>query len=103
MVNMMSAKLEMGSPMICMYLLGNPDHYTSHKFATFFWVSFVNEVRKSWNEDFGEELPEKVAIFKHKGKVIGMSNVYDYIYRPVELDNVSLYEWISTYRCENCQ
>lgn len=60
MVKMMSAKLKMGSPMICMYLLGNPDHYTSHK--------FVNKVRKSWNEDFGEELPEKVAIFNTREK-----------------------------------
>ena len=28
--NLLSAKVEMGSPMICMYLLGNPDHYTDH-------------------------------------------------------------------------
>ncbi|KAF8802337.1 hypothetical protein BYT27DRAFT_7014952, partial [Phlegmacium glaucopus] len=100
MVNIMSARLEMGSPMICMYLLGNPDHYTSHKFVTFFWLSFINEVRRAWSEDLNEELPEKVTIFKQKGKVIGMSNVYDYIYRPVELENVSLYEWISSYKRE---
>ncbi|KAF8811801.1 hypothetical protein BYT27DRAFT_7088689 [Phlegmacium glaucopus] len=92
MVNNMSAKLEIGSPIICMYLLGNPDHYTSHKFVTFYWLSFVNEVRRAWNEDISHELPEKVAIFKQKGRVIGMSNVYDYIYRPVELENMSLYE-----------
>lgn len=30
-VNSLSAKLEIGSPMACMYLLKNPDHYTSHK------------------------------------------------------------------------
>ncbi|KAF8223998.1 hypothetical protein L208DRAFT_1313991 [Tricholoma matsutake] len=47
MVNTMSAKLEMGSPIICMYLLGFPDHYTSHKFVPFYWSSFVNEVRKA--------------------------------------------------------
>src|SRR6266511_6135398 len=35
-VNMISAKMEMGAPMISMYLLGNPDHYTDHKFIPFF-------------------------------------------------------------------
>ena len=47
MVNAMSAKLELGSPMICLYLLGNPDHYTSHRFALFYWLAFVQEVRKA--------------------------------------------------------
>ena len=36
-VNMILAKMEMGAPMISMYLLGNPDHYTDHKFILFFW------------------------------------------------------------------
>ena len=31
-------------------------------------------------------------------RVIGLSPVYDYIYCPRELHNVSLYEWIS--RCK---
>jgi len=31
-VNSLSAKMEMGNPMICMYILGNPDHYKSNKF-----------------------------------------------------------------------
>ena len=46
-VNLLSAKAEMGSPMICMYLLGNPDHYTSHTFVPFYWQSFVTSVWKS--------------------------------------------------------
>jgi len=36
MVNAMSAKMEMGEPVACMYLLGHEDHYTSHSFKTFF-------------------------------------------------------------------
>ncbi|KAF8225924.1 hypothetical protein L208DRAFT_1304488 [Tricholoma matsutake] len=36
-VNALTAKMEIGSPMACMYLLGNPDHYTSHKFVNFYW------------------------------------------------------------------
>ncbi|KAF8220717.1 hypothetical protein L208DRAFT_1332221 [Tricholoma matsutake] len=42
-VNTLSTKMEMGLPMICMYLLGLPDHYTSPKFRMFFWQSFVQE------------------------------------------------------------
>ena len=43
--NVLSAKAEMGAPMICMYLLGNPDHYTSHVFVPFYWQMYVAEVR----------------------------------------------------------
>ena len=28
-------RLEIGSPMASMYLLGNPDHYISHEFVNF--------------------------------------------------------------------
>lgn len=35
-VNALSSKMEIGSPMASMYLLQNPDHYTSHNFIPFF-------------------------------------------------------------------
>ncbi|KAF8240072.1 hypothetical protein L208DRAFT_1069702, partial [Tricholoma matsutake] len=89
------AKSEMGQPMICMYLLGNPDHYTSHEFVPFYWQSFVNEVRKAWNKDLTDELPAKVALMKHRGRIIGLSNVYDYIYHPTELEDMTLFDWIA--------
>ena len=98
MVNTMSAKLELGSPMICLYLLDNPDHYTSHRFVPFYWLSFVQEVRKAWEDDLAGECRQKVAILKRNGRVIGISNVHDYIYRPKGLEDVSLYDWISTYQ-----
>ena len=47
-VNSLSAKLEIGSPMASMYLLGNPDHYTNFNFAPFYWQSFVREARSPW-------------------------------------------------------
>ena len=31
-VNALSSNMEIGSPMASMYLLQDPDHYTSHKF-----------------------------------------------------------------------
>jgi len=51
MVNAMSAKMEMGGPMACMYLLGHEDHYTSHSFKTFFWKGYVNQVRNTWEKE----------------------------------------------------
>ena len=47
-VNSLSAKMEMGNLMIYMYLLGNPDHYKSHTFQTFYWTLFINAARSPW-------------------------------------------------------
>ena len=93
-VNMISAKMEMGAPMISMYLLGNPDHYTDHKFVPFFWQSYVTEAEREFRDDLD---PMKVTLVKQKGRILGISPVFDYIYRPVELQHMSLYEWVS--RC----
>lgn len=41
-VNSLSRKMEMGSLMICRYLLEKLDHY---KFCPFHWQSFVQEAR----------------------------------------------------------
>ena len=98
MVNLLSTKAEMGGPMVCMYLLGNPDHYTSHKFVPFYWKSYVNEVCKVWDPDASTAVNEKVAILKVRNKIIGLSPVYDYMYRPIELDQMCLYDWAR--RCE---
>ena len=64
MVNLLSTKLELGSPMICLYLLGNPDHYTGHTFVPFYWKNFVNEAEKVWKGDDNTSNPEKVAVVK---------------------------------------
>ena len=118
-INSLSAKMEMGSPMICMYLLGNPDHYTNQLFVPFYWQSFIYEARKPWNQKYLSsdstksddtsststceteyEHPERVILFKCNGQVIGLSPVQDYMYRPAELHNMSLYDWISRYQHE---
>jgi hypothetical protein len=93
-VNMISAKMEMEAPMISMYLLGNPDHYTDHKFIPFFWQSFVTEAGRAFREDLE---PMKVTLIKQKGRIVGVSPVFDYIHRPPEFEHMSLYEWVS--RC----
>ena len=91
--------MELGSPMIAMYLLGLPDHYKSHKFNPFYWQSYIKEVMKCWEDGNKETInvanPDKVALIKKAGRIIGLSPVYDYIFRPVEIENMSLWEWIT--------
>jgi len=98
-VNNLSAKMEIGSPMACMYLLCNPDHYTSHSFAPFYWQNYIHEARVAWDPDnvISGGHVEKVALIKRKGCIIGLSPVYDYIYRPQELEHMCLYDWVGRY------
>ena len=51
----------MGSPMACMYLLGNPDHYTNFNFVPFYWQSFVREARKPWEQTPSQVLKTNIA------------------------------------------
>ena len=96
--NLLSAKAEMGAPMIAMYLLGNPDHYTSHTFLPFYWQSYVQEVQNSFSNELKE--PQKVTVIMKKGKIVGLSPIHDYLYRPDELSHVNLYQWIRCYKRE---
>jgi hypothetical protein len=93
-VNLLSTKMEMGAPMICMYLLGNPDHYTDHTFIPFYWQSFVSEVLRAWHTEDDNIINEKIVLIKQKGSVIGLSPVLDYMYRSSELDSMTLYDWV---------
>ncbi|KZT23152.1 hypothetical protein NEOLEDRAFT_1018678, partial [Neolentinus lepideus HHB14362 ss-1] len=47
-VNSLTVKMEIGAPMAAAYILGNPDHYTSHRFQPVYWKSYVSEVLKSY-------------------------------------------------------
>ena len=96
-VNFLTAKMEIGGPMSCLYLLGNPDHYTSHKFVPVYWKNYVREVLKSWRseEDLEQTMPEKVVIQKgQSGEYIGFSSVHDYLYRPKIYEDRTMYEWV---------
>ncbi|PBK91905.1 hypothetical protein ARMGADRAFT_898544, partial [Armillaria gallica] len=99
MVNVLGVKTEIGSPMICSYLLRFPDHYTNKKFAMFYWKAFVLEAASGWKMVDGDIKKVKVALRNKKGNIIGVSPVEDYIHRPVELDGLCLYKWICT--CEH--
>jgi hypothetical protein len=50
-INSLSAKGDIGGPMIGLYLLDNPDHYASYTFVPFYWQSFVSKAHSVWNTD----------------------------------------------------
>ena len=96
-VNALTAKLEIGGPIASLYLLGNPDHYTDQNFVVFYWKSYVTEVLKAWRQE-SDVQSDKVILLKNvDGEFIGLSMVDDYMYRPYELSDKSLYEWIQIY------
>ena len=99
-VNALSTKTEMGAPMVCMYLLDNPDHYTNHTFIPFYWHSYVIEAQRAWEQVVSTTHVDKVTLIKSKQKIVGISPVYDYIYRPAELNSMSLYEWVLGCECK---
>ena len=86
-VNSLTSKMEIGGPMASLYILGNPDHYTDHRFVPFYWRGYVKEVLNAWTEvqvsekvaDL-DDLPDKVVINKSHGQFIGLSKVNDYVY-----------------------
>ena len=100
MMNAFTAKSEIGSPMAALYLLGNPDHYTSHDFIPFYWKSFVHHIffEPEPNDDAegSSKASEKVVIQNKAGKYVAYSAVFDYIYRPLSYSHLSLYTWIQT-------
>jgi hypothetical protein len=105
MVNSLSTKMEIGSPMASMYVLGHPDHYASHIYVPFYWKSYVSHVKRYWaSDDITQNdstiIEERVTIDRQNGKIVAGSLVDDYIYRPVIFERVTLYEWI---QCANKQ
>lgn len=96
-VNALTAKSEIGSPMACMYLLKHPDHYTSHKFAKFYWRSFVREVEQAWGikTEYANGKPaDMVVLSREDNKLIPLCSVFDYVYRPSACEHMTLYDWI---------
>jgi hypothetical protein len=94
MINALTTKMEMGSPMAAMYLLGNPDHYTGHNFIDFYWKNYVHEAEISWKASLNHENNAKVVLQRNREQYIGLSNTHDYIYRPSIYKNMDLFDWI---------
>ena len=107
-VNSLSAKMEIGSPMASVYLLD----YTGHQFVCFWWKSYVTymlnseeiQPAKRDNKDCKSGLETEdcdcVKIGQENGLYIATTNVDDYIHRPEIYSSVSLYEWTqSSHKC----
>ena len=85
-----------------MYLLRNPDHYTNQDFIVFYWKSYVTEVLKPWKQDSDVESDKVILLKNADSEFIRLSIVDDYKYRPYELSDKSLYEWIQIYERLMC-
>jgi hypothetical protein len=111
MVNSLTLKFQIGSPMASMFLLGNPDHYMDHNFKVFWWKAYILKVCESFpktgtTEGSPEELTvkhgadqnesddetERVVLMKSNGKYVTATNVDDYVYRSPEFEDTSLYD-----------
>ncbi|KAJ3559813.1 hypothetical protein NM688_g118 [Phlebia brevispora] len=105
MVNGLTARMEIGGPMLCTHLLGFPDHYTGHKFKVFPWISYVRRVQAAWpseHDEHDDSDDEEILKLKRTctGDIIGTSKVDDYTYRPKEMEKLSLHEFLATTNVE---
>ncbi|KAH7905988.1 hypothetical protein BJ138DRAFT_1016917, partial [Hygrophoropsis aurantiaca] len=101
-VNSLTSKMEIGAPMASLYLLGNPDHYTSHTFTPVYWRSYVTEARQFWEGDsIDQNQDDTLVLHRVRGSIIGTSPVFDYIYRPAAFQSMTLYDWLCVY--EKCR
>ncbi|KAI0757500.1 hypothetical protein C8Q80DRAFT_1079729, partial [Daedaleopsis nitida] len=98
-VNALTATSDIGGPMVLMYLLKHPDHYTSHRFRMCFWKGYIYEVMKAWPDSsaIGVEGDSKVMLGKRTDdtqaqEVVALSPILDYIWRPQKYTDHSIHE-----------
>ncbi|EIW58458.1 uncharacterized protein TRAVEDRAFT_80199, partial [Trametes versicolor FP-101664 SS1] len=96
-VNLLSARREIGGPAACSYLLGNPDHYTNREFKVLYWYTYLkramvdSEHNVLVNPDGSDD---KLLMTVTEKRVVGLSKVNDYIFRPAEFEHMSVYEYL---------
>ena len=100
-VNALTTKMDTGSPLACLYLLDNPDHYCSHSFVNFAWKRYIDHVMSTWNDGINNAgfvspplKTSQVVLSHNEAGYSALTPVDDYRYRPSAYENVSLYEWI---------
>ncbi|KAH7903869.1 hypothetical protein BJ138DRAFT_1019943, partial [Hygrophoropsis aurantiaca] len=97
-INSLTSKIEIGAPMASLYLLQNPDHYTSHLFVPLYWKSYVKEAKRFWEGDDSEPgTQDNLVLRRIRGSVVGTSPVFDYIFRPTAFEHMTLYDWVGRY------
>ena len=101
--NAFMSHLELGAPFAATYLLGLPDHYTNFQFQVCYWQSYVSQIEKVWKDQEESEGHSNVLdmanvlIYKAGGNYRAASPLYDYVFRPKELEEVCLYDYISSF------
>ncbi|PSS37384.1 hypothetical protein PHLCEN_2v774, partial [Hermanssonia centrifuga] len=101
-VNALTAMQESPGPMTCMYLLGQPDHYTPETFRVFYWSPYVREfTATAWQDEHVDpsdtsDAADRVVISHDGSGFVPRSQLNDYIYRPVELEDMTLYDYMAS-------
>ncbi|KAI9068049.1 hypothetical protein FKP32DRAFT_1527548, partial [Trametes sanguinea] len=106
-VNALTAATEIGGPSASAHLLGYPDHYTDHIFKQFYWRGYVRRAledcptERQTFANVDAETPdgsgvadERVVVGAASNRVVPLSKVNDYVWRPTECDQMCLYEFL---------
>ncbi len=98
-VNVLSARREIGGPAACSYLLGNPDHYTNREFKVLYWYTYLKRAMANVAPEHdvltkSDRIDDKVLMTVTEKRVVGLSKVNDYIFRPAEFEQMSVYEYL---------
>jgi hypothetical protein len=83
---------ELSGPQVASYMLGLPDHYTSHRYICLHLSAVLQYL------DSTEELPPQEEVLLELGNedaVVQVSQRIDYMFRGNTLSNMSLYEFTS--------
>jgi hypothetical protein len=100
-VNALTAKTEIGGPMVCCHLLGNPEHYTDRTFKPFFWFSYAKLVAETWNEPchvsdvIQSSESDKVVISSTPAGLVPYRKVHDYTDRRCSMDSMCLVDFLA--------
>ncbi|KAL6304471.1 hypothetical protein BKA93DRAFT_700230, partial [Sparassis latifolia] len=99
-VNALCVLQETGGPYLCASLLGSPEQYTDKMFKVFHWYSYVQYVDRSLDRaahDVVAGLPcveDRVVVGFSGDKIVPLSRVNDYVYRPTYFEQWSLYDYL---------
>lgn len=87
-LNRFTSSVELGSPLVATHLLGLPNHYTSHDCVVVMWKSFVGFVEYAFGEA-NDTVNAFTFTFQADGTMTFVTQVMDYLCRPLLLKNVS--------------
>lgn len=99
-VNALSAMQQVGGPMACAYLLGNPDHYTDQRFKTFYWKAYVRyaDATSSLHVPLAEaddDDDDRVGLTMSGDDIVPYYRVNNYVYQPHHFNSMCLYDYFS--------